>query len=159
MYGTHVDADLSVLDDALIRMRRLWSASRTRFVADGATPVEMSSLLVVEACARGAAGGWEVTVGDVARLADVASSTASRLVDRAEAAGLLRRAPSSISARRTALALTPAGAALRERAVSARTTWLAGQLRDWDPVDVQRFAVLLSHFADGFTTPSDSMPA
>lgn len=94
-------------------------------VEDGATPVEMSSLLVIEACARGAAQEREVTVGDVAQLADVAPSTASRLVDRAETAGLLHRIPSSISARRAALELTPAGAALRERAVSALTTWPA----------------------------------
>ncbi len=149
VYGTHVRADLSVLDDALIRLRRLWSASRTRFVEDGATPVEMSSLLVVEACARGAAEGREVAVGDVARLADVTASTASRLVDRAEAAGLLRRAPSAVSARRTALELTPAGSALRERAVAARLSWLAGQLEDWDPADVALLGGLLARFADG----------
>lgn len=146
-------ADLSVLDDALIRLRRLWSASRTRFVEDGATPVEMSSLLVVEACARGAADEREVTIGDVAHLADVTASTASRLVDRAEAAGLLHRTPSSVSARRIALELTPAGSALRERAVAARTCWLAEQVRAWDPADVERLGVLLSRFADGLVAP------
>ena len=153
MYSTHVDADLSVLDDALIRLRRLWSASRTRFVDDGATAVEMSSLLVVEACARGTAQEREVTVGDVAHLADVTASTASRLVDRAEAAGLLHRRRSALSARRTALELTPAGAALRERAVAARTRWLADQVRDWDPTEVERLGMLLSRFADGLVSP------
>lgn len=142
-------ADLSVLDDALIRLRRLWSASRTRFVEDGATAVEMSSLLVVEACARGTAAGREVVVSDVAELADVAPSTASRLVDRAEASGLLNRIPSSVNARRTALELTPAGADLRERALTARIEWLTGQMRDWEPADVQRLGALLSRFADG----------
>lgn len=148
-----MDVDLSVLDDALIRMRRLWSASRTRFVEDGATAVEMSSLLVVEACARGAAEHREVSIGDVAHLADVTASTASRLVDRAETAGLLTRAPSALSARRTALYLTPAGIALRERAVAARTTWLAHQLRDWDPTEVEHLGTLLSRFADGLVSP------
>lgn len=138
-----------MLDDALIRLRRLWSTSRTRFVEDGATAVEMSSLLVVEACARGAATGREVVVSDVAELADVTPSTASRLVDRAEAAGLLCRIASTVSARRTALELTPAGADLRKRAVTARTGWLAGQLGDWDPADVERLGALLSRFADG----------
>lgn len=143
-----------MLDDALIRMRRLWSASRTRFLDDGATAVEMSSLLVVEACARGAAEHREVSIGDVAHLADVTASTASRLVDRAETAGLLTRTPSTLSARRTALHLSPAGAALRERAVTARTTWLAEQLRDWNPTDVQRLGELLSRFAAGLTAPA-----
>lgn len=151
--------DLSVLDDALIRLRRLWSTSRQRFVGADGTPVEMSSLLVVEACARGAATGREVTVGDVAEHADVTASTASRLVDRAEAAGLLRRTASAVSARRTALELTPVGTDLRERAVAARTEWLARQLRGWESADVERLSVLLSRFAAGpapSTAPQNS---
>lgn len=158
--------DLSALDDALIRLRRLWSASRARFTDAQGHPVEMSSLLVVEACARGAAAGREVSVGDVAEHADVTASTATRLVDRAQAAGLLHRVPSAVSARRTALELTAEGADLRERALAARTGWLAGQLRDWDPADVQRLGALLSRFADGLdpstgpvhAPPSSPMP-
>lgn len=159
MYYTHMPIDLSPLDDALIRLRRLWSASRQRIVQDGATAVEMSSLLVLEACARGAARGCEVTVGNVADLADVTPSTASRLVDRAESAGLLNRSPSALSARRTALGLTPAGAALRERAVAARTAWLGEQLRHWDAADVERLGVLLTRFADGLGRERTPDPA
>lgn len=155
MYYTYVNAHLAALDDALIRLRRLWSTSRQRIVQDGATPVEMSSLLVVEACARGERTGREVTVGDVAELADVTPSTASRLVDRAETAGLLHRSASSLSARHTALGLTPAGAALRERSVAARTAWLGEQLRQWDAADVERLGTLLSRFADGLGRAHD----
>lgn len=144
-----MNVDLHQLDDSLIRLRRLWGASRNRLVADGTTSVEMSSLLVVEACARGADLHREVTVGDVADLADVTASTASRLVDRAEAAGLLNRTPSAVNARRTALVLTPSGTALRRRAVAARTAWLADQVREWDPADVERLGELLARFADG----------
>lgn len=144
-----MSADLSALDDALIRLRRLWSTSRQRFAGADGRPVEMSSLLVVEACARGAAAGREVVVGDVAAHADVTASTASRLVDRAETAGLLHRVPSALSARRTALELTPEGAELRTRAVAARTGWLAEHLRGWEPADVERLSALLSRFAAG----------
>ena len=154
-----MSSDLSVLDDALIRLRRLWSTSRQRFVGTDGRPVEMSSLLVVEACARGSAAGREVVVGDVAGHADVTASTASRLVDRAETAGLLRRVPSALSARRTALQLTPEGAELRARAVAARTGWLAQQLREWEPADVERLSALLSRFAAGLeptTAPQKS---
>ena len=87
----------------------------------------MSSLLVVEACARGAAASQEVTIGDVARVADVAPSTASRLVDRAQSTGLLR-VPSTLDARRTALILTAAGAGLQARSIRARLAWLAYRL-------------------------------
>ena len=136
------------IDDALLRLRRLWAASRHRVVDDGSTPVELSSLLVVEACARCAARGLEANVSDVATLADVTPSTASRLVDAAERAGLLTRRLSGHSARRTALVLTPAGAALRDRALAARTAWLTEQLLDWDAADVTRFGELLQRFAD-----------
>jgi DNA-binding MarR family transcriptional regulator len=149
---------LAVVDDALLRLRRLWSASRSRIVDDGGTAVEMSSLLVVEACARGAAAGVEVSVGDVARLADVEPSTASRLVDRAVEAGLVVRAPSATSARRTALHLSPAGSALRERAVRARRGWLADTLADWPADDVVALGVLLSRFADGLDTTRGRSP-
>lgn len=153
MYDTHMDENdppsgIEAVDDALLRLRRLWAASRHRIVHDGVTAVELSSLLVVEACARRASEGAEANVSDVAELADVAPSTASRLVDAAELAGLLSRRPSVHSARRTALALTPAGAALRERAVAARTGWLSEQLADWDPADVDCFGQLLQRFAD-----------
>ncbi|MEO5832315.1 MAG: MarR family winged helix-turn-helix transcriptional regulator [Nakamurella sp.] len=136
------------MDDALLRLRRLWAASRHQIVHDGVSAVELSSLLVVEACARRADDDAEANVSDVAALADVTPSTASRLVDAAEQAGLLSRRPSRHSGRRTALDLTPAGAALRTRAVAARTGWLTEQLTGWAPSDVQRFGVLLQRFAD-----------
>lgn len=152
MYGTHMrsqpDPGIDAIDDALLRLRRLWAASRHRIVHDGEDAVELSSLLVVEACARRAAVSLEANVSDVADLADVTPSTASRLVDAAERAGLLRRRPSAHSARRTALDLTPSGTALRERAVAARTEWLAEQLADWSPSDVRQFGDLLRRFAD-----------
>ncbi len=150
MHGTTVTTDgLAEIDDALLRLRRLWSASRHRIVDDHGAAVDISSLIVVEACGRGAEAGYEVSIGDVAALADVAPSTATRLVDRAAAAGWVRRRPSSASARRTALVLTDDGAALRERAVRARQTWLADHLAGWDAADTARLGALLGRFADG----------
>ncbi len=140
---------LAEIDDALLRLRRLWSASRHRILDDHGAAVDISSLIVVEACARGAADGHEVTVGDVGALADVAPSTATRLVDRAAASGWVRRTTSSTSARRTALVLTDDGAALRERAVGARRSWLAAHLAGWDDADTARLGALLTRFADG----------
>jgi len=139
---------LDAIDDAFLRLRRLWTASRHRILNDGGAPVELSSLLVVEACVRCREEGREANISDVALLADVAPSTASRLVDTAESAGLLRRRPSGRSARQTALELTLTGEALRARAVTARTGWLADQLSSWDPADVDHFGRLLGRFAD-----------
>ncbi len=114
---------------------------------DGVTAVELSSLLVVEACARRAVLGQETHVRDVAALADVAPSTASRLVDAAERAGLLRRRPSSESARQTALVLTSPGQSLQRRAESARRGWLADVVAEWPVADVDRLGELLQRFA------------
>jgi DNA-binding MarR family transcriptional regulator len=129
------------IDGALVRLRRLWSPARRR--ADARGEVEMSSVLVVEAVARLGAP----SVGDVARFADVERSTASRLVDRAVAAGLVAAAPAAGDARRRALRLTPHGEELRREAVAARTAWLRERLEGWPADDVETFARLLERFA------------
>jgi DNA-binding MarR family transcriptional regulator len=139
-------AELLIIDDALVRLRRLWSAAPRATI--GENTVEMSSVLVVEACARGAAAGQEVTVSDVARFAEVEGSTASRLVDRAARNGLVERGISTLDARRTTLTLTAAGRTLREQSVIFRTNWLRGVLDGWVAEDVSSLARLLDRFAD-----------
>jgi DNA-binding MarR family transcriptional regulator len=143
-----VDQGLPAVDDALLRLRRLWAVSRHRILNDGLTTVELSSLLVVEICARLREQGEAAHVSDVATFADVTPSTASRLVDSAEHAGLLSRQPSRRSARHTALVLTPAGAALQQRAAAARIEWLSEQLDDWPSADVDDLGRLLQRLAN-----------
>ena len=149
MYRTHVSESkaLDAVDAALVRLRRLWTAP-PHLIDDQGQPVEMSSLLVVEGCARHAAAGREGNVGTLAEFADVTHSTASRLVERAVAVGLVVRAPSPEDGRRTALTLTPAGWALRERAVAFRRRWLSQTLADWPDHDVAALGDLLTRFAD-----------
>ncbi len=141
-------SELRLLDEALVRLRRLWTASRTHVVDDLGRRVEMSSVLVVEACARVESDTAEVTVGDVAAFLDVEPSTASRLVERAVAAGLVRRTASTVNGRRAALGLTDAGRALRVRATAARLGWLGGVVADWPREDVHTLATALTRFAD-----------
>lgn len=152
MYGTHVtepaSVDLQLLDEALVRLRRLWTASRASVVDELGRRVEMSSVLVVEACARAGSHATEVTVGDVAAFLDVEPSTASRMVDRAETAGLVRRTASTVDGRRAVLRPTDAGRALRARATAARLGWLGGVVADWRPEDVHTLAAALASFAD-----------
>jgi DNA-binding MarR family transcriptional regulator len=140
--------DLAALDEALVRLRRIWTASRAHVVDDLGRRVEMSSVLVVEACARAEAAAAETTVGDVGAFLDVEPSTASRLVDRAARAGLVGRTTSAVDARRSVLHLTEAGRALRARAVAARLGWLGGVVQDWSEQDIGRLAAALARFAD-----------
>ena len=143
--------DLEAVDEALVRLRRLWTASRVHVLDELGERVEMSSVLVVEACARtaaaGAGAGAEVTVGDVAVFLDVDPSTASRLVERAARAGLVHRTPSSVDGRRAALVLTPSGRALRARAASSRRAWLGAVVGDWPDEEVLALARLLHRFS------------
>lgn len=128
-----MDRTLHEIDDALVRMRRLWSTAPRG--------PDMSSVLVVEACAREVAPS---TVGDVARFAGVEHSTASRLVERAVVAGYVER---TADGRRAALRLTGPGRELRERAVAFRTAWLADVLGSWSDADRAAFARLLGRFS------------
>ncbi|CAA9336744.1 MAG: Transcriptional regulator [uncultured Frankineae bacterium] len=141
--------DLEAVDEALVRLRRLWTASRAHVLDELGERVEMSSVLVVEACARteAAGAGAEVTVGDVAVFLDVDPSTASRLVERAARAGLVHRTPSSVDGRRAALVLTPSGRALRARAASSRRAWLGAVVADWPDEEVLALARLLHRFS------------
>lgn len=151
MYSTHMPDDerrhLTRLDDALLRLRRLWTAPPPALVLESldGEPVTMSSVLVVEACAR---GEDEVGVRDVGQLLDVDPSTASRLVDRAVRAGLVERRPSAVDARRVALVLTASGEALRGRAVDFRLGWLSTVLDGWSDAEVAALAGSLARFAD-----------
>lgn len=138
---------LEQVDTALVRLRRLWSG-QPQVLDDDGSPVEMSSVLVVEGCARGAVHGTEVSVGTIAEFADVRHSTASRLTDRAVTAGLIARAPSVVDRRRTALVLTPAGQALRARALAFRMRWLRQVLAEWSDRDAAALGELLARFAD-----------
>jgi DNA-binding MarR family transcriptional regulator len=136
------------LDDAFLRLRRLWSASRQRIIVADGRYVEMSTLLVVEACARGADRDLPVSVADVAVFADVAPSTASRLVDRAVTAGFVQRTLPTTGRRRPALTLTAAGVSLHQESLAARLRWLRHQLDGWPQGAVDDLAYLLTRFAD-----------
>ena len=162
MYGTQVNdarpAELQALDEALVRLRRLWTASRAHVVDELGQRVEMSSVLVVEACARAEASGAQASVGDVGAFLDVEPSTASRLVDRAARGGLVRRTASPVDARRSALVLTDAGRALRARAVAARLGWLGGVLQDWPETEVRALAGAVGRFADAVAAAAPPGP-
>ena len=151
MYDTDVastqPAELLVVDEALVRLRRLWTASRAHVQDELGHRVEMSSVLVVDACVRSPSHA-EVTVGDVATSLDVEASTASRLVERAVRAGLVSRASSEVDSRRTALRLTESGRALHARATDSRLGWLSAVVRGWSDDEVRTLAAALTRFAD-----------
>lgn len=143
-----MDSTLLVLDEALIRLRRLWAAGTPRLGRAGEA-VEMSTLLVVDAVQRlaGQEPAVEATVTLVAERLDVAASTASRLVERAVAAGVVRRTRSTTDPRRAPLELTEEGHSLAARALDFRLSYLRSLTGPWSAKDRDRLATLLGRFA------------
>jgi DNA-binding MarR family transcriptional regulator len=159
--GAGADADLDRIDSALMRLRRFWSAPRGRSLPAGTDEeVELSTVLVVEVLAREAdAASPAPGVAEVAQRLDVAPSTASRLVDRAVAAGMVQRRTSAGDARRAALHLTEQGEALHERARSFRTDYLRAVVHNWDPAEVAALGHSLDRFARAVgDRPLDAIP-
>ena len=145
------DESYLLVDDALIRLRRLWTGAATRAATDSdrSAPVEMSTVLVVDAIHRlqVTQPQAEVTVAAMADRLDVAASTASRIVDRAVTASMVTRGASAVDPRRVALTLTPLGQALLIEAGAFRRSYVARVLEGWTNAEVDTFAGLLDRFA------------
>lgn len=114
-------------------------------------------MLVVDAVARRGAGE-ECSIGTVAEELRVAHSTASRLIDRAERAGMLHRSRSSTDPRRTVLALSAAGTLLQHDAIAFRTVRLEKLLTDWTDLEVTTFTRLLERFARSASPLTEQEP-
>lgn len=135
------------IDAALIGLRHLWAAAPPRHPA-GEGMVELSTVWIVDAMSRAeAAGNRERSVRDLAGALDVAHSTASRLIERAEAAGMVTRTRSATDARQASIALTPAGRTLASTSLAFRTDYLAGLTTSWTANERATFADLLTRIA------------
>jgi DNA-binding MarR family transcriptional regulator len=143
------------LDTALLGLRRFLSPQQARppFTHHGVA-VEFSTMLVVDAVARSPEA--TLSVGEVAEALQVAPSTASRLVERAVAAGMVIR-ENDADPRRCALHLSAAGRRLHRAALAHRTALLAAATHDWHSDEVEQLASLLSRFTHAIhpdpTTP------
>ena len=140
-----------VLDDALIRLRRLWAMPATHGPASGDRdpPVQLSTVLVVDAIHRLQVlqPDAEVSLAAIADRLDVAPSTASRLVDRAATARMVTRRTSGADPRRAALTLTAQGQALLAESGAFRRSLLDRLLDGWTAAEATTFAELLDRFA------------
>ncbi len=142
------------IDAALLALRHMWSAPpHVRDPKLG--PVDSSSVQIVTVLADRPGA----TIAQLAQAIDVAPSTASRLVARAETAGLVRRAAGVDDARQVTLRLTPTGRTLARRSRRFRAAYLAQLTQDWSPADRQHFAHLLQRFAHAVTQQPPSRTA
>ena len=134
-------SSLERIDDALIALRHLWVAPPHINDPDlGA--VEMSTIWVVDCLRRSPTA----TVADLAVQLDVAHSTASRLIARAEKTGAVIRTADRDDQRRVTVQLTPAGHRLAATALEYRLQSLRDATSDWTDHERASFADLLTRF-------------
>jgi DNA-binding MarR family transcriptional regulator len=142
--------EVLVIDEALLRMRRLWSQTMRpdAIAGDDGRRVELSHVLVVDAVAR--LSPAEVTVRAIADQLDVDPSTASRLIDSAARAGWVTAHASTDDRRRRVVELTRPGELLQREAGEFRRRYLVDLLASWPSSDRQAFARLLDAFSLAF---------
>jgi DNA-binding MarR family transcriptional regulator len=99
------DLDYGRLLEFRTGLRRFLRWSEEQAAATGTTPAQHQLLLAV----RGHSGPDGPTVGDVAEHLLLRHHSAVGLIDRAEEAGLVRRAPDRADHRQVRLRLTPRG--------------------------------------------------
>lgn len=146
---------LSTIDVALLRLRRFTQVPQPHRAPGPGESVEISTVLVIDAVEQLSAGGVTATVGKVADRLSVAPSTASRLIERAEAAGMIRRGRAADDSRRVALALTDAGVSLAARAREFRRNRIGDVLASWPLERIERFSGDLHDFAQLALDPQE----
>ena len=95
------DADYAFLAEFRFVLRRFLSFSEQAAAGCGLTPQQHQALLAIRAAPAGRA-----TIGQVAERLILKPHSASGLVERLEALGLLTRAPSPVDRRQTLVVLT-----------------------------------------------------
>lgn len=103
------DADYAALADFRHALRAFYAFSEGRVAEYGLTPQQHQALLAI----RGAAHG-KVTIGYIADRLILKPHSASGLVVRLEALGLVVRRPSPVDGRQALVELTPKATALLE---------------------------------------------
>jgi DNA-binding MarR family transcriptional regulator len=120
------DVELAELAGRL-RLATTRLARRLRQEADaGLTPSQLSALAVVD-------HHGPLTLGALAEIEQVAPPSATKVVAKLEAEGLVERTADPIDRRFVLVATTGAGRALMDRSRQRRTAWLAGRLHQLEP--------------------------
>lgn len=97
--------------------------------------------------------GEGVTMSELSRMLLVSNGNATAVVDRLEAEGLARRAPSGTDRRTVFVALTPAGLALFERLAAAHEAQVDRLLSGLSDSDLDALLPLLKRLAPSEPSP------
>lgn len=132
-----VDADDVAALAARLRLSTTRLARRLRSEADiGLSPSQLSALAAVHV-------HGPVTLGDLADHERVSRPTVTKVVDRLEQSGFLRRIADDDDRRVCRVAVTDAGRDLVAQSRERKTAWLAARLGGVDRRDRERLAAAL----------------
>ncbi|MCU1497056.1 MAG: transcriptional regulator, MarR family, partial [Acidimicrobiales bacterium] len=138
-------ADLAATADRLrLSATRLARILRQQSDA-GLTPTQLAALATLERCGP-------IPIGTLADVEQVAAPTATKVVDKLHAAGLVQRLADPADRRVSRVSLTDAGAALLAEVRDRKTAWLATRLADLTTSDIGRLTDALE-VLEGLTTP------
>jgi DNA-binding MarR family transcriptional regulator len=149
----HIDMDDPVTDAAAAvetAVESLVSVLDTARLAQtpSVPPAQLRVLTII-------AGNRHTNMSRLAESLEVVPSSASRLCDRLEATGLLRRVPDPRDRREVRLLLTPAARRLLEELRDRRRQALAAVLERMPAVERQALVKALDSFAEASGRPDD----
>src|SRR5690625_4672042 len=150
MAETTSATQLHALDDLVSRGRTAIQRPgyRRRVLADIDVPGGVSTLRTLRVVATLAADG-DPSIKEVAARLGVEHSTASRSVDTAVRAELLRKRACDTDQRRARVILTDEGQAILDAATEQRRDLVGDIVADWPPHDVDDLVRLLSMLCHG----------
>ena len=108
------------------------------------TPTQSAALVSIEK-------HGPITIGDLATREQVSAPTATNVVSKLEAGGLVRRLRDDADRRVCRVELTPEGDHELQSARNRKTEWLAARLRDLPPEDLATLTAaldVLEHLTD-----------
>lgn len=143
-----VDNTVAAVENALIPLVRYLSSPRTwRQIAGSAEiPLDRARYVVLRAVGE----SEPVRTTALAEQVGVDPSTMSRHVTVLDQAGYVTRTADPDDGRAQAVALTPAGREVMEKARAARHDLITDALAAWDDADRTHLAALLGRLADDF---------
>ncbi len=140
---------LDRLDETLVELRRVLQRPGYRRAVLGGleTDVELGTLRLLRVVQRSREAP---TIGEAAEVLVIDPSTASRVVDRAAAAGYLQRRPCNDDRRRSRLSLTVAGEELLAEVTARRRAVLVDATTGLSDAELTTLLGLLERLLDGF---------
>jgi len=115
------------------------------------TPTQSAALVSIER-------HGPVTIGDLATHEQVSAPTATNVVSKLEAAGLVSRRKDDADRRVCHVELTPAGRAELETSRNRKTSWLAARLNGLSDADLAKLTAALDVLEQLTEAPAGAQP-